>query len=373
MTFIHQAEAAPLVEAAGAGFEAVGSEPLQKWTGPMARLKGLFGLGGVMGGMVRFTDAFCQDGAEVLRRIGADALLVDQLEPGGALLAEHLRLPFATLAVAMPINREIGVPPPYVGWRFDPSERGLKRNRGGWRVTDLLMRSLGAAIERNARMLGLPPRGRLEECFSPSLQLSQMAEGLDFARRELPDSFHYVGPFSRGTPEPVDLPAGDDRPLVYCTLGTLQGSRASIFRRVAEACARLDLRLLITHGGLGDERPFPGNPIVRSWVPQRGAMAQADLVVCHGGMNSVLDAVAAGLPMVVMPLAFEQAAIAARLDYAGVAQVLSRRASAARLANAIDDVRHQPRYRQRALELQREIACAGGVVRAADLIEAKLT
>ena len=377
-TFVHHADAAHLVEAEGAAFEAIGkaAPPVESWTRPMTRIRGIIGLGGMMQGMVRFTDAFCSEAPAVLKRIGADALIVDQLEPGGGLVAEHLGLPYASIADTLPINREMGLPPPYVGWGYDPSEKGVRRNIGGWRVTDFLMRGIGEAIERNCRMLGLPPRRRIEDCLSTRLQIAQLVPGLDFPRRELPDSFHYTGPFRRGSPGHFELPAGDTRPLVYCTLGTLQGSRVNIFEKVAEACARLDLRLLITQGGLGDIRraaKLPGDPLVYDWVPQEAVLAQhADMVVCHGGINTVLEPLAAALPMVVMPLAFEQPAIAARLEHAGVARVLSRRSSAGKLANAIAEVRARPSFRERARAAQQEMRDAGGVSRAADLIEAKL-
>lgn len=375
-TFLHHSDAAPLVEAEGAGFEALGrgAPPVASWTDPMARIRGLIGLGGTLGGMVRFTDMFCTEAPAALRRIGADALIVDQLEAGGGLVAEHLGLPFASIAITVPINREPGIPPPYVGWRHDPGERGVRRNLGGWRVADYLMRTVGDGIERNARRLGLPPRRRLEDCLSPALHISQMVPSLDFPRSRLPAGFHYAGPFRRPSPGFLDLPPGDGRPLVYCTLGTLQGSRSGLFRKVARACAKLDLRLLISQGNRGRLKPgeLPGDPLVYDWVPQEAVLAEADVVVCHGGMNSVLEPLAAGLPLVVMPLAFEQSAIAARLDRAGVARSLSRRSSARRLAEAIAEVR-SPGFRERAHEVRAEIDEAGGVGRAAGLIEAALS
>ncbi|MGA9580393.1 MAG: nucleotide disphospho-sugar-binding domain-containing protein [Allosphingosinicella sp.] len=376
-TFVHHPDAAPLVEAEGAGFEALGrnAAPVASWTDPMARIRGLIGLGGTMDGMIRFTDMFCGEGPSALRRIGADSLIVDQMEAGGGLVAEHLGLPFASIAVTVPMNREPGVPPPYLGWRYIPGERGRKRNLGGWRVCDLLMRRVGDGIERNARSLGLPPRRRLEDCLSPSLQISQMVRSLDYPRACLPDGFHYTGPFRRPSADAFELPPGDGRPLVYCTLGTLQGSRSGIFRKVARACAKLDLRLLISQGHRGGLKAgdLPGDPLVYDWVPQEAVLARADVVVCHGGMNSVLEPLAAGLPMVVMPLAFEQSAIAARLERAGVARVLSPRASAPRVAEALAEVRRDSGFRERAEAVRLEMEQAGGVGRAADLIEAALT
>lgn len=376
-TFLHHPDAAPLVEPEGAGFEAIGrrAAPIAGWTSPMGRIRGLLGLGGVMDGMIRFTDMFCREAPEALRRIGADALIVDQLEPGGGLVAEHLGLPFASIAVTVPINREPGIPPPFVGWRFDPGEKGVRRNLGGWRVSDFLMRRVGRAIERNAVQLGLRPRRRMEDCLSPSLQISQMVPSLDFPRKALPLGFHYSGPFHRAATGTFELPPGDDRPLVYCTLGTLQGSRAAIFRKVARACEALDLRLLISQGNRGGLKPgdLAGNPLIHDWVPQEAVLAHADLVVCHGGMNTVLDPLARGLPLVVMPLAFEQSAIAARLDHVGVARAVSRSTSARRLAEAIDEAMTRPSFRERAQAVRLEIGESGGAAQAAGLIETALT
>lgn len=377
VTFLHHEDARPLIKAAGAGFEALGrgAPPVSLWTDPMARIRGLIGLGGTMDGMVRFTDMFCAEAPAALRRIGADALIVDQLEAGGGLVAEHLGLSFASVAVTVPINREPGIPPPYVGWSHVPGEKGVKRNLGGWRVSDWMMRRVGDGIARNARRLGLPDRRRLEDCLSPTLQISQMVASIDFPRLELPSEFHYTGPWRRGATERFELPPGDGRPLVYCSLGTLQGSRAGLFRKVARACAALDLRLLISQGGRGrlKSADLPGHPLVYDWVPQEAVLAAADMMVSHGGMNSVLEPLANGLPMVVMPLAFEQSATAARLEQAGVARTVGPGASARRLARAIGQVRRDPGFRKRAGAVRLEMRAAGGVRRAADLIEAALT
>ena len=86
--------------------------------------------------------------------------------------------------------------------------------------------------------------------------------------------------------------------------------------------------------------------------------------------NTVLDALAAGVPLVVVPLAFEQGAIAARIERSGAGIVIPRRRlTATSVAEALQRVLSVPSYRQRAEALQAEIAVAGGVERAADLIE----
>lgn len=117
---------------------------------------------------------------------------------------------------------------------------------------------------------------------------------------------------------------------------------------------------------------LPGNPLVYDWVPQEAVLQHAALTICHGGMNTVLDSLAAGVPMVVMPLAFEQSAIAARIRHAGAGHPVSARSSPRRIADAIALVQGTPDYQTRAQAIQRDIGNAGGAERAADLIEASL-
>jgi zeaxanthin glucosyltransferase len=214
----------------------------------------------------------------------------------------------------------------------------------------------------------------MEDCFSPLLQIAQIVPGLDFPRKEIPTSFHYVGPFKREGAEAFQLPPSPS-PTVYCTLGTLQGSRLRLLRKLARACHSEGLRLVITLGKIGDRRAaeaLPGSPLVYDWVPQDAVLQQAHLVICHGGMNTVLDTLQAGLPMLVLPLAFDQPAIAARVQQSGAGRMLGPRSSDWSIAQALKVLRTDPSYRSRAQELGEEINRAGGTRLAADLIEQAL-
>jgi MGT family glycosyltransferase len=361
----------------GAGFAPVGAESHPPGSLPrrierMGRLAGPIGMRGMIREVASLTDMLCREAPAALRRIGADAVIADQMEAAGGLVAEHLRLPFVTTATGLPINREPAVPPPYLGWPHDPSEKGVRRNRGGYRVSDWLMRGVADVIETHARRFGLTPRRRAEDCFSPAAQLAQAARGVDFPRRELPDSFHYLGPFRADADESWTTPDPDRRPLIFCSLGTLQGNRARTFHKVAAAAELVGARLLIAHGGKLDPRAarrLPGDPIVRDWVPQRAVLAQATLAVTHAGFNTVLDSLSLGVPLVAVPLAFEQPATAARVRHAGVGEVVSSWGGARALAQVMGRALSDPAYRNRAQLVRAEIASAGGVRRAADLIE----
>jgi MGT family glycosyltransferase len=136
--------------------------------------------------------------------------------------------------------------------------------------------------------------------------------------------------------------------------------------------SELDLTLVIAHGGLlpaAEVARLPGRPIVRSYVPQRALLARCALAITHAGFNTVMDALSFGVPMVALPITFEQPATGARLERVGAAAVLHRRRTPARIREAMQTVLDDPAYRASATRLQQEIAGAGGVRRAADIIE----
>jgi zeaxanthin glucosyltransferase len=238
------------------------------------------------------------------------------------------------------------------------------------------MRPLGKAIAGQAAAWGLRPRSRLDDCFSPVLQIAQAVPGIDFPRHELPPHFHYLGPFRQPTAEPFSQHELEGRPFVYCSLGTLQGGRVGLFRAVAQACTDLGLPLVLTHcGRLGasETAALPGEVFAYDYLPQEAVLEQALLAVTHAGFNTVLECLAGGTPMVAMPIAFDQPAVAARIARAGVGEVVPpRRAGRRRLAEAIKRVAEDQGYRARTGAIGNEIRRAGGAARAADLIEAAL-
>lgn len=336
---------------------------------------GGLGLFRVMADMAAMTRMLCAELPVAFRAEQVDAVVADQLEPAGGLVAAHLGLAHVTVANALPIHREPAVPPPFTSWRYDPTPAGLKRNRGGYRVSDALMRPVTANIAREARVLGLPGRRSLEDCLSPLAEITQLVPALDFPRRQLAGHVHPCGPLRAGTTEDagIDLPA-DGRPLVFASLGSLQGGRAAVFRRIAQACAALDLTLVIAHGGRLDARQaarLPGRPIVRAFVPQRSLLHRADLLVTNGGLNTVLDGAAAGVPMLVIPIAFEQGAIGARVRHAGIGRVRAHRWPG-RLQPTIESLLADAVMERRARHVAEAVRSAGGAEAAADVIEAVL-
>jgi MGT family glycosyltransferase len=142
---------------------------------------------------------------------------------------------------------------------------------------------------------------------------------------------------------------------------------------IAEACAGLDLQLVISLGGGQDPallQDLPCDPIVVGYAPQLDLIQRSALTISHGGLNTVLESLTQGVPMVVLPVAYDQPGVGARVEWAGVGRSIPvGRLTVERLRSAVRAVLDAPVYRERAAKLQSSIEDADGLNRAADLIE----
>jgi zeaxanthin glucosyltransferase len=148
------------------------------------------------------------------------------------------------------------------------------------------------------------------------------------------------------------------------------------FHLIAEACDGLDLQLVISLGGRRDTEMFqglPGKPLVVKDVPQLELLKRADIVITHAGPNTAFETLLGGKPMIALPKTFDQPAIAARLEWLGVAEVLRVKGlTAPQIRAALIKVLNDPSYRSAAQALQAKIKSAHGLTRAADVIEEAL-
>lgn len=334
------------------------------------RRNGMQRLWKVMRNGARSTADMASHAPALLRREGMEVLLVDQMEPGGGLVARSLGLPFLSVACSLPVDVDPAVPPPFVGWSYDPSPEGLKRNRGGVRVADMILTPQRRAIRRAAAQLGLDGAERLEDCLSPLATLSQTSAGFDFPRA--PDTrIRSLGPFRRFRPVSLFAPK-ERRPLVYASFGTMQGHRLDLFQRIAAACKTLGLRLVVAHcGGLDAAQAASVDAeMVTGFVDQRAILRQATICVTHGGLNTAMDASEAGVPMLVLPMAFDQPGVAARVVHHGIGLALPpRKANRQRIEAALLRLMAEPGFGRNAARIGRGIEAAGGAAEAARLAE----
>lgn len=327
----------------------------------------------------RAADAVLEVGPTVVRAAGVTALVIDQASFPGGTVADQLGLPFATVCNALLLNPDPAVPPYFTHWYPRDAWWARIRNRIAWMGLNRLYAPIVTRIQDHRRRLGLPVPTGISHVWSDKLQISQQPELFEFPRRELPKHLRFVGPLhpsagSQSVPFPWERL--DGRPLIYASLGTLVNRVAGMFRVIAEACDGLDAQLVISTGnGMSPEAlgKLPGDPIVVSYAPQLDLLRRATLAVTHAGLNTVLEALSTGLPLVAIPVTNDQPGIASRVAWIGAGETIANKpVTPQALRAAVVRVRSDPSYRAAAERVRDAIQAGGGAPRAAELIEQSL-
>jgi len=315
-----------------------------------------------------------REGPDAVRNARLDALLVDEVDTANN-IAEHLGLPFVSLALIPPLINDNRYPPFYFGWSGSQRWWARLRNEIAIRILTCVASPIFASVNEYRTKWGLKV-GVPEDGLSKLAQITQLPRALEFEIDPLPPNLYYTGPFvDPAQRTPVDFPWGklDGRPLVFASLGTLQNRSQDIFRKIAQACTGLNVQLVISlGGGLEPDRlgALSGDPIVVRFAPQLDLVKRASVVITHAGINTVLESLSEGVPLVCIPLGNDQPGVAARVKaHAAGVVVPPRKANAKRLRSAVTTVLDHDSYRLAARKIQTAIAEIDGLDRAADIIE----
>ena len=329
--------------------------------------------------LIRDVETFLQETPRALRQARVDALLIDEIALTGPTVAQLLSLPYILISTSVPHN---------FGWNSFPWLSGYRYANSSFSWIQHMFLELSAhrlygppskAINEYRRTAGLGPAQDLHKEFPWLAHITQLPQCLDLPRTKLPSNFYYTGPFVSRTPRPsAEFPWHqlDGRPIIYASLGTTRNVQAKVIRLIAEGCQDLDLQLVISLGGRFEPEFFadlPGRPLVVRYAPQLELLRIAKIVITHGGSNSVFEALMEGKPMIAIPLAHDQPAVAARLARLKIAEVLPvMRLSAKRIRRAVTKVLENETYRDAAVKVQSVVHSIRGSERAADIIEEAL-
>jgi len=379
VTFFGVADALEKVTAAGLGYISLGEKDYPLGTTSLAARQ----LGELSGNAARrFTYRHLQrmaalsfeHGLPAVRESHIDLILVDQIEPAGPTIANHLGVPYVTIATGGLTNREIGVPPITVGWAYGGGLWKAVRNRLGYAQLDRETKTISKYVNQWRRRWKLPPYRTIDETLSPLAQLSQEPFEFEFPRQRLPQCVHFLGPFidvsaRKSTPFPWNRLTGE--PLVYVSMGTLQNRNARVFQCIAEACLGFSVQLVMSMGGGGlGLAELPGAPLIVDYAPQLGLLSKAALTITHAGLNTVMEALSRGVPMVAIPVASDQPGVAARVARIGAGEVVPLcHLDGARLRTSIERVLHNESFKQQAVRFQKLLRNYKGAAGAADVIE----
>jgi len=209
---------------------------------------------------------------------------------------------------------------------------------------------------------------------SPWLNFYSYPAEADYERANpLGPTWHRLDSTVRALEADWQLPAHlADRPgaLIYLSLGSLGSADVGLMQRLVHLLGHTDHRVIVSKGPLADQITLHDNMTGEGFLPQPAILPLVDLVITHGGNNTVTEAFHHGKPMIVLPLFWDQVDNAQRVDETG----FGRRFPAydfddGKLLGAIDSLLADGALHERMSAMSARIKGTSGTVRAADLIE----
>ena len=316
-----------------------------------------------------------------LRETGAQALVLDGVHPELGLVPMHLGMPYVHVSNSLHYDFSGHTPLFAFDWPHETTPEAFARNKEA-------VRSFLQLLERNTSIARTyAEQVRLDfDCNDPLAGISKFAwltqtpKEFDFPSSHWPPQFHHTGPFhdssGRGEPDfPWDRLTGE--PLIYASMGTLQNGLESVFSTIAQAVGpRAGMQLVLSIGPVLDPRqikPLPANAIVVNRAPQIELLKRSVLCITHAGLNTTLESLTQGVPLVAIPVTNDQPGVAARIAHTKTgAFVPLKELTVSRLSFLIDEVLRNPEYRQNANRLRRVMADTNGLEKALDLLEEAL-
>jgi MGT family glycosyltransferase len=327
----------------------------------------------------RRTPGEAPDLERAIERAAPDALVIDVNCWGAATVAEASGLPWAMYSPYLLPLRSRDAPPFGLGLRPLGGPLGRLRDALVGGVTSIgFDRAVMPTINLLRRRYALPKLDHYSEVLErPPLMLALTAEGFEYPRSDWPANVRMVGPMN-WAPSPTESePARSPEtwleelsdPLVLVTCSTERQRDKRLLHVALEALPPAGMSVIGTsaaHDPAAFKAP-PGSRVVR-FASHEAILERAVCVVCHGGMGITQKALAAEVPVVVVPCGRDQLDTASRVEFAQAGVRLSpRRLNPERL---LDAVRTAMTLRAGAQRMSRAFAQAGGAVAAADAIEA---
>jgi MGT family glycosyltransferase len=308
---------------------------------------------------------------EIIEELQPDLVIEDNVVSFPALLASGR--PWARIASCNPAEmKDPEVPPTFSGL---PSA-----NRSGWEpfreAYREAHRELHASFSEFCVERGAPPPPADDFIHeSEWLNLYLYPDEVDYPRaRPLGPKWHNLQSSVRETDPAWELPAElreGEGPLLYLSLGSLGSADVELMRKLVAELAEAPYRIVVSKGPQHAEFELAGNMVGEEFLPQTEVLPKVDLVITHGGNNTVTECLHFGKPMVVLPIFWDQHDNAQRIEETGFgARLDTYRHSGEELPGAIDRLLADDSLRARLAATSERLHGARGTERAADLIEA---
>lgn len=323
-----------------------------------------------LAGFARFRDRimfgpalrYAEDVREELSRRETDVAVVDFALMGAVCGAESRGVPIALIMHTVNQLPTPGMPAPGPGFRPMRGPLGRLRDRVFGAMFLRIFASGMPAVNEARAALGLEPVSTVPDLLARADRVLVLtSRAFDYEASALPANVRYVGPQIEDPAwaEPWESPWEDGHPdpLAVVSLSTTPQGQEALLQRVADALAELPVRALVTTGPAvdpGSLRAAP-NVVVRRSAPHSRVFGEAAAVITHAGHGTVIRALAAGVPLVCMPMGRDQPDIAARVVHHGAGVRLSPSASAGAIRKAVKRVLGDPAFRGAAERICRSI------------------
>ena len=316
--------------------------------------------------------------AEKLAITGVEALVIDTIHFFIELVPLSMSIPYVHIWNVLHLDFSGATPASLFSSPLDTSPEGLSRNAANLDRMGAILGPLSEIAKSYAEKVGLKI-----DWENPAATVSKLAvitqtpKEFDFPGIPWPAQFHYAGPFHDDEGRaPVLFPWDKltNKPLIYASLGTLVNGLRDVYKHILEAVAPLeDVQVVLSVGknihpeSLG---PIPSNTIVVRSAPQIELLKRAALCITHAGLNTTLESLAHGVPMVAIPIGYDQPGTAARIAYHGTGEFIEvDELTTGCLRGLIVKVLQDPSYRERADYFRKVISKTRGLDVAADIIE----
>ncbi|MDQ0574145.1 glycosyltransferase [Agromyces albus] len=293
------------------------------------------------------TRRFAGDVVATIREFPVDAVLADPL-PGILIGAQSTGLPTAALLAQIYLRPTPGLPLMGTGWSPGPGVLRRARDTLAPRAVSWLVGRTLPRLNAVVASYGQPPLHDVFELFDRCTKVLVMTSpSFDFVAPRLPANVRYVGP-------QLDDPAwaaaewhsqGTD-PLVLVATSSIFQHQVGLLQRIARALGQLPVRGLMTTGTAvdPDEIEAPPNVEVVQAAPHSRILTEASVVITHAGHGTMIKALAAGVPLVCIPMGRDQKDNTVRALQHGSCVRLSAKSTPDKIAAAVADLLDDPHY-----------------------------
>jgi MGT family glycosyltransferase len=308
---------------------------------------------------------------EIIEELRPDVIVEDNVCSFPALLT--CGVPWVRIASCNPAEiRDPAVPPAFSGY---PTA-----DRAGWPAYVDEFRRTHETMHREfdefCRARGAPALPELEFIHeSPFANLYLYPQEVDYVRSRPLTGWTNLEANVRSTDAAWTLPELDaDGPLVYLSLGSLGAADTALMQSLVDSLSGAPVRVIVSMGPQHDELRLAGNMTGAEFLPQTSILPLVDVVITHGGNNTVTESLYFGKPMVLLPLFWDQYDNAQRLHETGFGRRLDTYGhEPGELLRAIEELHRDGALRARLAAVSRRLQAAPGTSVAAAAVERATT